>query len=111
MELDEWKVVTRNARGPKDMRPIKRMSKPQGKVQKLINKFEALAEQDISWIGLPEGADVDAVSGKEGRWERLPIKVDSGAVETVMPVTMAYHIPTVETARSRNGSGFKAANG
>ena len=54
---------------------------------------------------------MDAISGKEGCWERLPIKVDSGAVETVMPPSMAKHIPTTETARSLEGNGFRAANG
>ena len=60
MQLDEWKVVTRSARGPEDMRPIIRLSKPQGEVQESIDKFEALAAQGTNWIGLPDGADVDA---------------------------------------------------
>ena len=109
MEVDDWKVVTRGARGNKDMRPIK-TQKAKQQAQMHTNRFEMLAE-DIGWIGVPEATDVDAVCGKEEGWERLPIKVDSGAVETVMPASMARHIPTTETSRSRNGAGFRAANG
>ena len=125
LELDNWTVVTKKH---KDMRPIsvqkgkkdKRKQKEEEwqraiekeKMEKQhSNRFAALSEDEISWIGAPETTDVDAVSGKEGTWERLPIKVDSGAVETVMPASMARHIPTRETNRSKNGSGFRAANG
>ena len=38
------------------------------------------------------------------------MKIDSGAVDTVMPPTMARHFPTEETARSKAGAGYLAAN-
>ena len=85
--------------------------KKKGKGVELTNKFEALSEKNLNWIGMAENEGVNAVSPKEGIWERLPIKVDSGAVETVIPQDMARHIQTVETVKSKNGSGFRAANG
>ena len=60
---------------------------------------------------MPEATDVDAVSARQGSWERLPIKIDSGAVETVMPKDMAEQFPIEQTQRSRTGGGFRAANG
>ena len=70
-----------------------------GKVMKLVSKFESLSRGGVNWIGMPEATNVDAVSGRQGSWERLPIKVDSGAVETVMPKNMAEHIPIQQTQR------------
>ena len=43
-------------------------------------------------------------------WERIAMKIDSGAVDTVMPPTVARHFPTEETARSKAGAGYLAAN-
>ena len=38
------------------------------------------------------------------------MKIDSGAVDTVMPPTVARHFPDEETARSNTGAGYLAAN-
>ena len=38
------------------------------------------------------------------------MKIDSGAVDTVMPPTMARNFPTEETERSKTGAGYLAAN-
>ena len=46
-----------------------------------------------------------------GEWERIPMKIDSGAIDTVMPKSVANYFNTVETEASRNGPGFRAANG
>ena len=37
-------------------------------------------------------------------WERIAMKKDSGAVDTVRPPTVARHFPTEETARSKTGA-------
>ena len=50
------------------------------------------------------------VSSTEQDWERIALKIDSGAVDTVMPPTIAQHFPLEETARSRSGEGYLAAN-
>ena len=39
------------------------------------------------------------------------MKIDSGAIDTVMPPHVANHFALVETDLSKSGPGFKAANG
>ena len=39
------------------------------------------------------------------------MKIDSGAIDTVMPPHVANHFGLVETELSKTGPGFKAANG
>ena len=46
-----------------------------------------------------------------GQWERIPMKVDSGAIDTVIPKAMAGFFNTEETEASKRGPGFRAANG
>ena len=38
------------------------------------------------------------------------MKIDSGAIDTVMPPTVAKYFPLETTERSRNGKGYQAAN-
>ena len=49
--------------------------------------------------------------GVTGSWEVIPVTVDSGAVDTVGPKTVARNFPTRETDDSRLGRNFRAANG
>ena len=76
---------------------------------------EVLAQAN-PWI-----ADVDScirndrksvmeVANTEQDWERITLKIDSGAVDTVMPPTVGKHFPLEETERSRKGEGYLAAN-
>ena len=44
-------------------------------------------------------------------WERIPVKIDSGAIDTVIPAAMAQGVKMVHTESSRSGPGFRAANG
>ena len=67
---------------------------------------QTLAEVDRN---LPR--EISSVVQIEGEWERIPIKIDSGAVDTVMPPSVANHFNLVETELSKNGPGFRAANG
>ena len=62
-------------------------------------------------VNAKANADVNAVGAPEGQWERIPMKVDSGAVATVMPPSVAKHFQVTETKLSKNGPGFRAANG
>ena len=39
------------------------------------------------------------------------IKIDSGAIDTVIPKQVAASVPIRETERSKSGLGFRAANG
>ena len=43
-------------------------------------------------------------------WERIALKIDSGAIDTVMPPTLARYFPLESTERSRSGEGYLAAN-
>ena len=55
--------------------------------------------------------EISSVVRVEGDWERIPIKVDSGAVDTVMPPSVANYFNLVKTEMSKEGPGFRAANG
>ena len=55
--------------------------------------------------------NVGAVMTVQGQWERIAMKIDSGAIDTVMPPNVASHFMTIETEASRDGPGFRAANG
>ena len=55
--------------------------------------------------------EISAVTHTEGRWENIPIKVDSGAIDTVMPPNVAKYFGIHQTEMSRQGPGFRAANG
>ena len=54
---------------------------------------------------------LDQITERYEGWERIPLKIDSGAVDTVIPKNVAASVPLVETERSRAGTGFRAANG
>ena len=47
----------------------------------------------------------------EDGWERIPVRIYPGAVDTVMPLGVARHFVLNATEYSRNGPGFRAANG
>ena len=54
---------------------------------------------------------IDDVSSHDAEWERIAVKIDSGAIDTVMPPSIAKQCPIMETQMSQNGPGFRAANG
>ena len=47
----------------------------------------------------------------EGTWEKIDITVDSGAVDTVAPPSVASHVPIESTWASQEGYCYRAANG
>ena len=49
--------------------------------------------------------------GKDGRWEKVRVHIDSGAIDTVTPPSTAEGIQGRQTAASKSGSGYIAANG
>ena len=55
--------------------------------------------------------NLSEITTVQGQWERIAVKIDSGAVDSVMPPNVASQFETVETETSRNGPGFRAANG
>ena len=68
-------------------------------------------EHCLASVDLNCAPSVHAVSTELGGWERIPVKIDSGAIDTVMPPTVAGYFKIQETPLSRNGPGFRAANG
>ena len=127
-----WQVATRRSRSKHDMRPEKpvKIASPiasnslfarpitsnTGLVSKWQRRVMAGTPAVASGSGQIESVDmnaptVNAVSTAHGQWERIPMKVDSGAVATVMPPCVARHFKVCETPLSKKGPGFRAANG
>ena len=55
--------------------------------------------------------EVNSVNACEGTWEKIDITVDSGAVDTVAPPSVASHVPIESTWASQEGYCYRAANG
>ena len=68
-------------------------------------------EAGVMSVDVNRPQEIGAVTHVEGKWERIPIKIDSGAIDTVMPPTTAKYFNTVQTEMSQKGPGFRAANG
>ena len=67
--------------------------------------------QSISEVCRNTNREIASVSQTAGQWERIAVKIDSGAVDTVMPPHVATHFNLEHTEMSKSGPGFKAANG
>ena len=96
------------------MRPIKKAggSRP----LQISNRFRCLSDErcgceDIHLIDWEDQKGIHSVGQQTAGWERISMKIDSGAVDTVIPKNVVPHIPAYETARSKEGNGFRAANG
>ena len=122
------------ARGNRDMRPraVKHKTRKPVVVE-TSNVFESLTEEDdeneetqpikaLRWVKVNKDADImsvdvnkpqeiGAVSQVSGTWERIPVKIDSGAIDTVMPPSVGRFFNTIQTEMSQKGPGFRAANG
>ena len=71
----------------------------------------AFADNMCNEVCFRTPAAINNVANVCGEWERIPVKLDSGAVATVMPPKVAKHFKVTQTEMSRNGPGFAAANG
>ena len=56
-------------------------------------------------------SSIHSVTAVCGEWERIPVKLDSGAVDTVMPPSVGTNFKLTQTELSKTGPGFNAANG
>ena len=65
------------------------------------NRYFPLCSVDVG------NDELDQVTEKSEGWERIPMKVDSGAVDTVIPRSTAAGTPLKETVRSKTGTGFQ----
>ena len=66
---------------------------------------------DIMSVDVNKPQEIGAISQVSGTWERIPVKIDSGAIDTVMPPSVGRFFNTVQTEMSQKGPGFRAANG
>ena len=71
-----------------------------------VNKNEGILSVDFN-----KQQEIGSVAHVDGEWERIPVKIVSGAIDTVMPPSVARYFNTVQTEMSREGPGFRAANG
>jgi hypothetical protein len=71
------------------------------------------ADKGNASIGLIEMAvnSVQEVCTVEGNWEKIKVNLDSGAIDWVTNPGTAKALKTKETAASREGRGYRAANG
>ena len=56
-------------------------------------------------------ASAGEINEVEAGWEKIKVQVDSGAIDTVAPRSVAKRFELKETSASRRGVGFVAANG
>jgi hypothetical protein len=95
----EWTTVVRKARGNRDMRPIKPVCCARGNHLHSIER----AGNTVNCI--------NEIANDKGKWEKITVTIDSGAVDSVGPKTMATDLPIKDTPASRAGLKYRAANG
>ena len=54
---------------------------------------------------------INSVEQFAGSWERIPVTVDSGAVDSVIPRRLARGVPTKQTEASKQGLKYRSASG
>ena len=102
---DGWQVVVNKARDKQDMRRMKgRWGTP-----------PVACTHNKGFIGSLERAsnqgNIMAVDQFKGNWERVPVTVDSGAIDSVIPDNIAKGFKVKETIASKQGLKYRAANG
>jgi hypothetical protein len=75
--------------------------------------FGCKCARDLGLVTKVQDQSISAVSGHGfvGRWQRIPVTVDSGAVDWVTPKTTAPGVELRENRMSREGVKYRAANG
>ena len=117
-------TVARNARGKHDMRPVKQvrrfiqhsrckqgsscMHNTQGTAAVVGSRHKgSICSLDRE----SKGVSICGVDQYKGMWERVPITVDSGAIDSVMPKRVATSVMIKQTEASKQGLRYRAANG
>ena len=95
-------VVQRSLPAPGRGIPSRSMKQSLG-ASPLCNSLVGSIDRNLNELVAPHVVD--------GGWERIPVTIDSGAIDTVMPRQSANHVPLIETEASKHGPGFRAANG
>ena len=98
-----WNVVVSRARGKHDMRRSKAImcSSKCGVTCNHVCNLERETRPD----------NLCSVEQFRGSWERVPVTVDSGAIDTVIPQRVAKGIMVLSTEASRSGLKYRSASG
>ena len=98
----EWQVSVNRSRSKWDMRKAKRVGFCKiGCDCRDVNSLERDSRQDA----------INAVDQFRGDWEKVSVTVDSGAIDSVIPTSVAQGVPTKATTASQQGLKYRAANG
>ena len=98
-----WSVVVNKARGKHDMRRSKGKLCSSGcrdNCRHICN-----LERETS------SGNLCSVEQYRGSWERVPVTVDSGAIDTVIPKRIAKGVTVKQTEASRSGLKYRSASG
>ena len=87
----DWTTVVRKARSNRDMRPVKPIC---------CSRDNHL--HSIERAGNPVKC-INEITSDKGNWEKITVTIDSGAVDSVGPKTMATDLPIKDTLASRAG--------
>ena len=117
-----WSSVVRNSRGRLDMRPVKTVPKygsPCCPGRRCVHSGNDISGRAGSMhMGNLQSIDRDirddnmcAVEQYQGNWERIPVTVDSGAIDSVIPRRIASGVKVKQTDASRAGLKYRSASG
>jgi hypothetical protein len=84
---NQWTVVTRRARSNRDMRPI-RFAGSCCSGDNHIHSIERAGNQTKC---------INEITSDNGNWEKIIVRIDSGAVDSVGPKTMATDVGIRDT--------------
>ena len=98
-----WSVVVNKARGKHDMRRS-RVRLCSGGCKDNCRHICNLERETCS-------GNLCSVEQYRGSWERVPVTVDSGAIDTVIPRRIAKGVMVKQTEASRNGLKYRSASG
>ena len=104
-----WQVAVGMSRTEHDMRPAKLQRRVPRGTPGVANESGHI-NSHINSVDMNVAPVLNVVDTSHGQWERIPMKIDSGAVATVMPPSVAQHFRISETQLSKRGPGFRAAN-
>ena len=98
-----WSVVVNKARGKHDMR--------RSKVNMCASSCGVRCHHICNLERDTCSGNLCSVEQFSGSWERVPVTVDSGAIDTVIPRRVAKGITVRQTEASRNGLKYRSASG
>ena len=83
---------------------------PQG-TRKAPRRVRVNRNEEILSVDFNKQHEIGSVAHVDGDWERIPVKIDSGAIDTVMPPSVARYFDIVQTEMSQKGPGLERQTG